>query len=92
MLPADERFWEPEYRRFECGAYRMPFQVPVLPEKFNPVLLVAMLANSSIPPEYGAKLRFTLGALTVMEPVATRLTLDVTVVLMLEEKLMFPFT
>src|SRR5207247_9103843 len=81
---------EPEYWRSECGAYAMPSQVPLLPEIFSPLLLVVTLAKNSICCEYGAK--FMLGEEMLIEPVATKVTLDVTVVLRPLEKLMLPFT
>src|SRR5207244_945802 len=77
-IPRPETLLEPEYRRSECGAYAMPSQVPLLPEMVSPVLVVLTLAKKSICCEYGAK--FMLGEAMLIEPVATKVTLDVTVV------------
>ena len=72
----------------------MPSQAPVLPEMLSWVLLVSVpvaLARKSIFCEsYGAK--FMLGELMLIEPVATKVTLEAVVLLSVWAKLMFPAT
>ena len=72
----------------------MPSQAPVLPEMFSWVLLVLVplaLAKKSIFCEsYGTK--FMLGELMLIEPVATKATLEGVVLLSVWAKLMFPLT
>src|SRR6059036_469725 len=89
-LPLAVMLAEPDARMLECGAYTMPSHLPVLPEMLSPVLVVLTLANISIPCEYG--LKFMEGEEMLIEPVATRVTVDGTVVLRPLEKLMLPFT
>src|SRR5881397_1363838 len=79
-------------RVLEVGVRGVRDAVPgaVAPEIFSPLLVVVTLAKNSICCEYGAK--FMLGEEMLIEPVATKVTLDVTVVLRPLEKLMLPFT